>query len=33
MKKCGWCGKDIPFSKLKKSRMFFCSEECMRKAG
>ncbi len=32
MKKCGWCGRDIPFAKLKKMGAFYCSEECMEKA-
>ena len=29
MKKCDWCGKDIPFSKLKYRDKFYCSEECL----
>jgi len=29
MKKCDWCGKDVPFSQLKSKGKFYCSQECM----
>jgi hypothetical protein len=29
MKKCDWCGKDVPFSQLKLKGKFYCSQECM----
>lgn len=32
MKKCDWCGKDIPFAKLKEKGKFYCSEECLRQS-
>jgi hypothetical protein len=33
VKKCDWCGKEIPFSKLKVKGKFYCSEECVEEAG
>ncbi len=33
MKKCDWCGKDIPFAKLKIKGKFYCSEECAKNSG
>ena len=30
MKKCDWCGKAIPFAKIKVKGKFYCSEECRR---
>jgi formamidopyrimidine-DNA glycosylase len=30
MKKCDWCGKDIPFAKIKSKGKFYCSEECKK---
>lgn len=29
MKKCDWCGKDIPFSTLKVKGKFYCSQGCL----
>lgn len=30
MKKCNWCGKDVPFSQLKEKGKFYCSEQCLK---
>jgi RNA polymerase-binding transcription factor DksA len=30
MKKCDWCGKEIPFAKIKAKGKFYCSEECLK---
>jgi len=30
-KKCNWCGKEIPFAKIKYKGRFYCSEECLKK--
>jgi hypothetical protein len=30
MKKCDWCGKDTPFTKIKYKGKFYCSEECRK---
>jgi hypothetical protein len=33
MKKCDWCGKDAPFTKIKAKGKFYCSEKCLEESG
>jgi len=30
MKKCDWCGKETPFTKIKVKGKFYCSDECAK---